>query len=83
MFHKFSYDGQYLIIGEYGDLIVYKLICDVSAGEFYNTTSDSCEVCADKETYAMDETGACNFCSREKLFSVGGECFYCNDTLDL
>ena len=52
--HKFSKDGQYLIVGDYGSLKVYRLVCNVSEGEFYNTTSDQCESCVDKVDYYFE-----------------------------
>ena len=38
MTHKFSKDGQYIFIGR-KELNIYKLVCDVDKGEFYNVTT--------------------------------------------
>ena len=43
--HKFSTNGEYLITGQSRKLTIYKLLCNLSKGEFYNTTSNLCETC--------------------------------------
>ena len=52
-------------------------MCDVSGGEFYNTTSEACEQCPQSHFFD-DETGACLQCEREDYFMSNGECVYCN-----
>ena len=44
-------------------------MCNVDGGEFYNTTSNQCEVCASNKSY-LDETGAASFVMHLKATSL-------------